>query len=246
MRKTHFIPLFVVAVACTLSAQDVKFPKYRGWVNDFARVISPYYEEKMALLAGEIKRQTGAEMAVVTVQNMSGMSVEDYALRLFQTWGIGDAEKRNGVLLLVAIEERKLRLEVGYGLEGILPDGLVGQILDDYVVPDMREGDYGLGLYRGLAATAQVIAKDAGVQMAERQRPVRRSRSRERSSGGGFFFVIIMIVLMIVTKGRILPWLLLGMMMGGGGGGRGGGGFGGGFGGFGGGMSGGGGASRGF
>lgn len=248
MRKRFFFYIFIVLITSTVSAQSVKFPSYRGWVNDFARVISPYYEEKISLLAGEVKRKTGAEIAIVTVNNLSGLSVEEYAYRLLEEWGIGTAKDNNGLLLLVAVEERRFRIEVGYGLEGILPDGLAGQIRDDFVLPDLREGDYGRGLYRGMIGVSQVIAKDAGVQVSERQRPVRRSRSRQRRSGGGFFF-IIMIILMIVTKGRIIPWLFLGMMMGGGGGrsgGFGGGSFGGGFGGFGGGMSGGGGASGSF
>ena len=132
-----------------------------------------------------------------------------------------------------------------------MPDGLTGGILDDYVMPDLRKGEYGLGLYRGLLRITEIVARNTGVQIdgipAMDTRPRSDAGSRGRSSGGGIFLIIMFIFLMIITRGRILPWLLLSMFMGGGrGGGFGGGGFGGGFGGFGGGMSGGGGASRGF
>lgn len=230
-------------------AAAVQFPGYRGWVNDYANVISSADESKMTTIAREVKQKTGAEIAVVTVPDMQGLSVEEYATQLYQAWGIGRASQDDGVLLLVSVEERKVRIETGYGVEGILPDGKTGEILDAYVVPHLRTGDYSSGLLAGMLATAQVIAKNAGVTLTgeqnlqSRREPVRRSRR-----SGGCIPVVFIILLIILTRGRIIPWLLLGSMMGGGGrgGGFGGGSFGGGFGGFGGGMSGGGGASRGF
>ena len=227
----------------------VNFPGYRGWINDFANVIPSGEETKMTGIARELKQKTGAEIAVVTVPELQGLTVEQYASQLYQKWGIGSAANDDGVLLLVAVQERKVRIETGYGLEPILPDGKTGEILDAYVVPHLREGDYGAGILAGMLATAQVIARDAGVTLTgsqnlqPRREPVRRGRR-----SGGCFPVVFIILLIILTRGRIIPWLLLGSMMGGGGrgGGFGGGGFGGGFGGFGGGMSGGGGASRGF
>jgi len=247
MKRWVIAAVFVGTLSSWATPQGDHFPKFRGWVNDFARVIPSAYEEKMELLAGEVKRKTGVEMAVVTVENMGGLAVEDYAYKLYQAWGIGERGKDNGVLFLLASQEKKVRIEVGYDLEGILPDGICGEILDRYPLPDFRVGNYGLGFYRGMLAVTGVIAKDAGVQITGSQGTVRRTRSSERSRGGGIFFIVLFVLLMILTRGRILPWLFLGMMMGGGG--RGGGfsgGFGGGFGGFGGGMSGGGGASRGF
>jgi uncharacterized protein len=246
MRRWNYILFFLIGCSSVLP-QTNRFPKYRGYVNDFAQVISPYYEEKMGALASEVKQKTGAEMAVVTVEDMGGWGIDEYAARLYEDWGIGEKDKDNGVLLLLAVAERKTRIEVGYGLEGILPDGLAGEILDEYVLPDFRQGDYGLGLYKGLVAVAQIVANDKGTTLSGSDSTPSPRRSSRRSGGSSLFFIILFIFLMIVTKGRILPWLLMGMLMGGGrGGGFSGGGFGGGFGGFGGGMSGGGGASRGF
>ena len=154
------------------------------------------------------------------------------------------------MLIFLTKKERKIRIETGYGVEGILPDGLTGQILDDYVVPFLKEGNYGKGLLNGTIALSQIIAKDAGVQLTGTVPYNSAYGPRKKRSLGSrlfsFFFFIVLFFL-VIRNPMLLPFLLLGM------GGRGGGlgsgssgGFGGGFGGFGGGLSGGGGAGRGF
>lgn len=249
MKRWIIFIVFISAFPLKMFPQETSFSKPGGWVSDFAGVVPFSYKEKMEILATEVKHKTGVELAVVTVENMRGLTVEDYATQLFQNWGIGEKGKDNGALILLALQERKVRIEVGYDLEAIIPDGVAGEILDRYVLPDLRTGDYGNGLYKGLIAIASVVAKDQGVQITGTQSVLPRARVSERGGRGGTaFFIIILILLMILTKGRILPWLFLGAMMSGGRGGgfSGGSGFGGGFGGFGGGLSGGGGASRGF
>ncbi len=251
MKKWTIVALLLSVFLPGVIFGSEQFPKPQGWVNDFAHVIPLTYQRKIEAVAREVKEKTETELVVVTVGNMGGASIEDYAVGLYQAWGIGAKGKDNGVLLLASMEERKVRIEVGYGLEGILPDGVCGEIRDRYMVPDLGAGNYGMGFYKGILAVAEVIAKDAGVKITGTQGIVRRSRSSSRGGAGGLFLIAIFVLLMIFTKGRILPWLFLGAMMGGGGrggwGGFGGGGFGGGgFGGFGGGMSGGGGASGSF
>jgi uncharacterized protein len=249
MKKGFALICLLMLFFSPLFGQDVQFPQYVDWINDFAGVMSEESKTNLSVLAQEIEQKTEAELAVVTVDSMQGLSVEDYAARLFSAWGIGKKEKDEGILLLLAMKERKVRIEVGYGLEGILPDGLCGEILDKYTWPALRNGNYGEGLYLGAVAVAGVIAKDKGVQITGAVEPnFGRSQGKNRFSFGEWFIIILFILLVIATKGRIIPWLLLGMMSGGrgSGGGFGGGGFGGGFGGFGGGSSGGGGASRGF
>ncbi len=246
-RIFHFISIGIILISLSLCLAQL--PDHSGSaVNDFAGVISSTEEEQMETLAREVFQKTGAAIVVATVENMGGLSEEAYAVQLFQKWGIGQSGEDKGLLILLAMEERQVHIEVGYGLEGLIPDGLAGEILDQYALPDFQNDNYGRGLYRSMLAAADIIAKDAGVQITGTQSIVRRSTSeRESGSGfGGIFMILLFIFLMIVTRGRILPWILLGMMSGGRGGGFKGGGFGGGFGGFGGGMSGGGGASRGF
>lgn len=248
--KSMFCFLGMFISGSMLFGNDLYFPKPIGYVNDFAGIIEQEYEDKMNVIAEEVENKTGAELVVVTIQDMGGLDEKDYTNRLFETWGIGKKEQGNGLLLFLTITERRVRIETGYGIEPIIPDGLAGDLLDRYVLPDLKNGNYGLGLYRGVIAIANIIAEDADVVLNGIASVSRNDQSRQDGRGStcsGSLFLIILVLLIIITRGRIIPWLLLGSMMGGGrGGGFGGGGFGGGFGGFGGGMSGGGGASRGF
>jgi uncharacterized protein len=244
----RFILILFLFTGCIVSAQEM--PKATGWVNDFAGVIPDGLEQRISALCGELNRKTGAELTVATIQDLGGASIQGYANELFQKWGIGKKGEDNGVLILLAVSERKIRVEVGYGLEPVLTDGRVGRILDQYAVPSLSQNDFGNGLAGATAAIAATIADSAGVSLTgEGSLQQVQPRAGARSKGLGIIPIIVFIILMIVTRGRILPWLLLIMMSGGGrggGGGFGGGGFGGGFGGFGGGSSGGGGAGRSF
>lgn len=218
----------------------------RGYINDFAGVMGGQGAAVEALLA-ELDRATGAQVAVVTLPSLDGGEPADFAVRLFERWGIGRAGEGNGVLILTAIEDRAVRIEVGYGLEPIIPDGLAGRIQDERMLPFFREERYGEGLASGAATVAAIVAADAGVELtgsgAVQAAPAPQPQSR--SPLGGLLRLLFLIVLIPVLIKN--PWLAL-LFLSSGGGFAGGGGFGrgagGGFGGFGGGMSGGGGAGR--
>lgn len=229
------------------------FPKPRGAVNDFAGVIGAQYAAPMENLAQEVLEKTGTAVVVATVETIGDSDPADYANRLYGAWGIGKKGEDKGVLIFLAVKERKVRIETGYGVEGILPDGLAGEILDRYAVPSFREGDYGRGLAETMAAVSSVAAKAAGVTLTGAKPRERPPAKTQRSLGIGQIVLLILAIgfLLGTRQGRaMLPWLLLLLMSGSGGGRRGSGGFGGfgggGFGGFGGGSSGGGGAGRGF
>jgi uncharacterized protein len=203
----------------------------------------------MESLAREVLQKTGTAVVVATVATVG--ENEDYTLYangLYKAWGIGKKGEDKGVLIFLTVKERKIRIETGYGVEGILPDGLVGEILDKYVLPHLKAGDYGKGLYNAVYACSTYIAKDAGVQLSGAATPHRtraRGEKKEVSVVGIIIFLIIAALLLGTKTGRrMLPWILLLLLSGSGRGG--GGGFGGGFGGFGGGGSGGGGGGRGF
>jgi uncharacterized protein len=188
-------------------------------------------------------------VVVATVKTVGDNNPDTYANELYANWGIGKKGEDKGVLIFLSVQERKIRIETGYGVEGILPDGMAGGILDQYVVPYLRQNDYGKGLLNGMLAVGQVIAKDAGVTLEYGYRPMPAKRQK-RSRGIGLLPLSIFFIMFIIIARRrpeLLPFLLLSGMSGRGGRyGGGGGGFSGGFGGFGGGMSGGGGASRSF
>jgi uncharacterized protein len=242
-------------VACpTLGLAFDSFPKPVGLVNDFANVISSQHEQKLMQVTGELLRKTNVSVVVVTMPEIGGEDYNEYANRLYAAWGIGKKGEDRGVLIFVTVKERKMRIETGYGIEGLIPDGLAGEIRDQYIVPYLREDRFGEGLLSGTVAIASIIAKDSGVNLTG-QVPLRRPAKRRSGLSGLLVMGLILLVLLSAGRGRggLLPLLLL-MSMGrgmGGGYGRGGfggsfGGFGGGFGGFGGGLSGGGGAGGGF
>ncbi|KQC06564.1 MAG: hypothetical protein APR62_07675 [Smithella sp. SDB] len=245
-----FVLFAVLMAAAAFAVQD--YPAPHGAVNDFANVIDPENSSKMEALAREVLEKTGTAVVVATVPSIGeNQDYNLYANELYKTWGIGKKGEDKGVLIFLTVKERKIRIETGYGVEGILPDGLVGEILDKYVVPFLKEGNYGKGLYNAMYACSAYLAKDANVQLSGSSVPY-RPRYRVQQKGvnifGLIFFFIVAALLLGTRTGRsMLPWILL-MFLGGGrgGGGFGGGGFSGGFGGFGGGMSGGGGAGRGF
>jgi uncharacterized protein len=245
---TLFFSLALIIPAST------KFPKPMGAVNDFASVISEPDQKKIEDLSREVLEKTGASLVVATIESIGDDTIETYANELYRDWGIGKKGKDKGVLILLALRERKGRIETGYGVEGILPDGLVGQILDDAVIPYFKNGQYGEGLYNGLLSVAQVIAKDAGVEISGGYKAVKQVKRRPAGRLGLSPLLFLLLFLLFILGPRsIWPWLFLSGMGGrrgryfrGGFGGGGFGSFGGGFGGFGGGLSGGGGASRGF
>jgi uncharacterized protein len=249
-----FIFTFALFMAPLASLSQDSFPKPRGLVNDFANVISQAHEQTILDLATELRHKTGIPVVVVTMPDIGGADYTEYANRLYETWGIGKKGEDKGVLIFVTVKERKMRIEVGYGLEGILPDGLAGEIRDQYITPYLRKNRFGEGLLSGTLAVSQIIAKDAGVQLTGQSRvPVKAPQ--QRRSRYSLLPLILIFLLMAGSRRRTGSWIFfLPFLLGGGGygsrssGGFGGsfGGFGGGFGGFGGGMSGGGGAGGGF
>jgi len=129
-------------------------------VADFANVLDSPTQHEIQLLINEVERTTGAELAVVTVPSLQGLTVEEYAHRLFQEWGIGKKGQDNGVLLLVAPTERRVRIEVGYGLEAILPDSLAGAVIRE-MIPHFKVNDDRQALLTGIRRLAEIIQRGA-------------------------------------------------------------------------------------
>jgi uncharacterized protein len=239
-----FAALLVVLAA---QAEPVSQLKPTGYVNDFAHVLDQNAIAQMENICRQIDEKAHAQIAVVTIHTLDGADVESYAVDLFKRWGIGSKSTDRGVLILYAIDDRRARIEVGYGLEPILPDGKVGGFQRE-AIPFMRGGQYSQALLLVTSRVAEVIAQDAKVEFTGPEIPAPRMRPAQRPgiSLGGIVLLIIVVLVVLMTPLRgILFWMLL--SGGGRGGGWGGGGFGGGggggFGGFGGGSSGGGGAS---
>ncbi|MGE5580525.1 MAG: TPM domain-containing protein [Bacillota bacterium] len=140
------------------------YPEAKGNVNDFAGVLTPTDKANLDALVQSLLDQTGAVFAVAVVDSLEGESPEVYAVKLFEKWGIGEKGKDNGLLLLIAMEERETRIEVGYGLEGVITDRRAGESLDK-MIPYLQEGEFGKGIYAALLNAAQYVAEDAGVSL---------------------------------------------------------------------------------
>lgn len=178
----------------------------QGWVSDFAGILSQQTTSQINAICAEVKSTTGAEIAVVTVNSLEGMEIEEYAVRLFSQWGIGERDKDNGVLLLIAPNERKARIEVGYGLEPIITDGRAGEILRGVVLPYFRQGDYNQGVLEGSRALAALIT---GREFAP-LRPVPASPSPQQAPWVAKIGLIIFLALFIAIGFFTLGYALSG------------------------------------
>lgn len=252
MRGIKFISIgFLLTLSVMVSGQNIPpKPNPPKLVNDLADVLSPDEEARLERKLVAYDDSTSSQVVIVTIRTLNDYPIEEYALKLFRDWGIGNKKTNNGVLIIAAIDDRKIRIEVGYGLEGAIPDITANQIIRNDIGPGFRSGDY----YDGLDKATESIIKAA---TGEYKAP---EGYRDRNDGGGgsllgmlILFIIIIIILSNINRrgggggfmsrrgyrgfGPTVFW------PGGGGGGGWSGGGGGGFGGFGGGSSGGGGAS---
>ena len=235
------------------AAQVPPRPTASIYVQDQAGVLSRNTRDTISAYSTALARKTKAQIVVLTVPSLRGQSLEDYSLTVLRQWGIGDKEKNNGILLLVAVQDRKSRIEVGYGLEGALPDGLTGRIQDQAMLPYFRQGDYDRGILNAYSAILQTVLKE--YNLTPQDLPVQKALPAKQGdtvtisplmAGIGLLGILILFLLDRVLLGgalfRFLFYLFFFRGGGRGGGGFGGGGFGGGS--YGGGSGGGGGSSR--
>jgi uncharacterized protein len=251
------LPAAAARVRADADSTQVAIPAPQGFVNDVAGVLDELTKAKLEGFLDQLMRKTGVQFAVLTVRSTAPLDPGDYKVRVFESWKIGKQGKDDGLLLLVALDQRAVRFETGYGLEGTLPDGWQSRMVRAEMVPLLRQGDYGGAITRGVLASAGRIAAEKGVTLEWDGRELRYAGGRGGAMPGWVLALVIFLVVMSVMGGlgrrgprpRGGGWM--GPMWGGFGGGLGGwggrggfggGGFGGGsFGGFGGGASGGGG-----
>lgn len=168
MHTRRLVTALLLLLSVFGTAVRAALPDHTGAVTDLASVLSPATEEELQARLAQVEAATTAEIAVATVPSLDGMSVEDYANRLFRQWGIGQEGKDNGVLILVAPTDRKVRIEVGYGLEGVLPDGLAGDIIRDQALPAFRDGNFEQGIRATVERVATIVAANHTLSTEER------------------------------------------------------------------------------
>lgn len=136
---------------------EVAFPALTGRVVDLAGILTADEHEQLVAQLTEHERQTSNQLVVVTVPTLDGLSIEEYGYQLGRHWGIGTREHSNGVLLILALQERKVRIEVGYGLEGALPDAIAANIIQTRILPHFKQGDMAAGVSAGVSAILQAV-----------------------------------------------------------------------------------------
>jgi uncharacterized protein len=207
--------LIGAGLAAADHAQTLREPV--GRVNDFANLLDEPSTAELDTLLETLENDTTAQIAVATVPSLDGLTVEEYATRLFNTWGVGQKDKDNGVLVLVAPSERAMRIEVGYGLEKILPDGLAVAIVREDFLPPFRDGDYQTGILRGVRRVAGIVRRNEPITDAEMQ-ALEQLQARTIPLWGllallGAFVAIGAYILGVGLGARLGVWLILGMLI---------------------------------
>ncbi len=167
------------------------------YVNDSAKVLDASLENYIISTNKSLYSQTGAQIVVVTINSLEGESLEEYANELFRQYGIGDKKKNNGVLMLLSIQDRKSRIEVGYGLEGALNDAKTGRIQDNYMIPYFKEDNWQDGIKNGYNAILSEVEKEYDVTVEGSTRPVKGENNDTSFSSIAFSFMLITIMIII-------------------------------------------------
>lgn len=222
--------LFWLALLCLPAlAHAQSFPKLTGRVVDGANLLDPAQEQALTQKLAALEQDSGRQLAVVTLPDLQGYEIADYGYRLGRAWGIGTREKNDGALLIVAPNERKVRIEVGYGLEGILTDAMSSLIINDAIVPRFKAGDFPGGVAAGVDEIAALLKLPPDEARARAAALAAKTQQSAKSSDiGGAIFVILFVLFFIVLPmlrrsrggrrfaGTALPVILWGPGMGGG------------------------------
>lgn len=253
--KSHlyfFIALIVLYTTTIHASPPLPTATDMKYVNDYVGILDTNTLSQLISIGKELEDTTSAQSIVVIIPTTDGVPISDYALNLFRTWGIGQKDKDNGLLLLIALNDRTWRVEVGRGLEGALPDALTNRIMESLAMPEFSTGNYPLGILNAYSSFADTIATEYGVSLTKSLHiplPTTQHSSTRSSSLLITLFLILLLLDVVLNRGRVSSSFLQILFLSnlsrrGGYGGRGGrGNSGGGFGGFGGGSSSGGGSS---
>ncbi|MBI9103133.1 MAG: TPM domain-containing protein [Spirochaetales bacterium] len=201
MKRNIFLTAIAVVIlsifsGTLLSALDV--PQLKGRVNDYANVLSSREEGEIEELLTNLERTTSAQAVVLTIPSLEDDSLEGFSIRTVDAWKLGGAEKDNGVLILLALAEKKVRIEVGYGLEGSLTDAKSGYIVREVMIPYFKNGDYAGGLLAASKAVSGVITAEADISQEDLRQASSTSSTKQRSGGFNFSFIVIFIFFSIL------------------------------------------------
>lgn len=195
----------VLVGAVVVRAQEPEVPRPQGYVSDRAGVVDAGTVAEIEGLISELRAKTGAEIAVVVVRTTAPLSTFDYAMKIAEAWRPGHRGRDNGVVFLVAIDDRELYILTGYGVEGVLPDGRVGEIRDRVILPAFRRGDYAEGIRAGTWELARAIAADAGVKLSGRPAGGRPPSGSEMPSALAMIVLVVALLMVMWLQWKLAP-----------------------------------------
>ena len=158
--KIKKISLLLILFFCSIAVFALNVPKWEGPVLDLANVLSASEETELYDYLVSLERQTGIQMAVLTINSLEGNNIENYSIKVAENWKLGQEKEDNGALLVVSVGDRQLRIETGYGLESLLTDAKCGLIIRNVITPYFRNGDYGTGIINGIKNMAGIATED--------------------------------------------------------------------------------------
>ena len=208
--KKYIIASLILAALLTVSAVSVfglDVPGLDGRINDHAGVLSSSAAGELENYLAAVEKATGTQIALLTIPSLEGDSLESYSLRVVDKWQLGSAEQDNGALLLVSMEERKIRIEVGYGLEPVLTDAMSGYIIREAIVPEFKSGNFDRGIAAGLQAMGGVVTGDTPITVEQ----IEDSQGDERGGGVPIFVIIFLFVFIFGRIGRYRRYRRRGM-----------------------------------
>ncbi len=204
------LTIFMLTFSSSFFTADASVPQPSDsfYINDFANVIYPENEEYILSNSKTLADKTGAQLVVATVESLEGRDVDSYALDMFREWKIGGSKDNNGVLILLAPNERKVRIEVGYGLEGRINDSKAGRFIDEYAVPRFKNDNWDEGILSLYLAVLSEIYSEYGVEIPENVSDKVMAYNEDRNDTHMSTIISIIIVSIVVLFGGILPFVL--------------------------------------
>ncbi|MBD3390999.1 MAG: hypothetical protein GF418_03025, partial [Chitinivibrionales bacterium] len=215
MKKSTYAVICCAAVTlCVYGQAPVLNRAPSGAINDFAGVLSPGTRDALERLATALHEKTGVALVVATTAGLEGDNIDDITNRLYERWGIGAKGTDEGVLVLVAVGDRAIRIEPGYGSEGYITDAKAHSIIRTVAAPHLGRGEWDDGISATMVALARLVAKEKNVSLenilSSGQRAMRPVTQREISPIGGILIFLFILFLLFTPMGRaMLPWILL-------------------------------------
>ncbi len=217
LRKLILVLLAAVMIFSITANAGPSYPSptREFFVNDFAGVLSQDVRQKIVNIGKELQDKTTAQVVLATIDSLDGQNIEDYSIDLATKWGIGQKNKDNGVLILFAKKERLLRIEVGYGLEGILPDSKTAQIREQYIKPYTKNNDFDKGFLNGYTAIVKEVAGEYGaaINSAGEVRQNSTANSEKFKLSKNFKFFPILIIILLICDGIFFRFSITSMLI---------------------------------